>query len=44
MLPPEHMRQLYEVLQEAGSRSVVWTEFPEGSHMEAYELCRQEYW
>lgn len=44
MLPPEHMLQLYNVLKAAGSKRVVWTEFPTGNHMETYELCRQEYW
>jgi hypothetical protein len=44
MLPPEHMLQLYNVLKAAGSKRLVWTEFPTGNHMETYELCRQEYW
>lgn len=44
MLPPEQMRRLFDILQAAGSKRVVWTEFPEGTHMEAYEVCRQEYW
>ena len=44
MLPPEQMRRLYDVLQAAGSKRVVWTEFAQGTHMEAYEICRAEYW
>lgn len=44
MLPPEQMRQLYERLQQAGAKRAVWTEFPDGTHMEAYDICRQQYW
>jgi fermentation-respiration switch protein FrsA (DUF1100 family) len=44
MLPPEHMRRLYELVKEAGSERVVWVEFPEGTHMDAYEVCRAQYW
>lgn len=44
MLPPQQMRQLYDILTAAGSKRVVWTEFPTGNHMETYELCRQQYW
>lgn len=34
MLPPEQMRRLFRVLTDAGSRSLVWAEFEEGTHME----------
>lgn len=44
MLPPEQMRRLFDILTSAGGKRVVWTEFPEGTHMEAYEVCRAEYW
>lgn len=44
MLPPEHMLRLFEVLKEGGATSVVWAEFPEGDHMQTYELCAKEYW
>mmetsp|Transcript_5735 Transcript_5735/g.16410 ORF Transcript_5735/g.16410 Transcript_5735/m.16410 type:complete len:339 (-) Transcript_5735:264-1280(-) len=44
MLPPEQMRRLFTLLTEAGSRSLVWAEFEEGNHMEAYDICRAQYW
>ena len=44
MLPPSQMRQLFEAVKSVGSSSVVWAEFPEGTHMEAYDLCRAQYW
>ena len=44
MLPPAQMRALYEAVKAAGSDSVVWVEFPEGTHMDAYEVCRAQYW
>lgn len=44
MLPPAQMRTLYDAVKAAGSSSVVWIEFPEGTHMEAYDLCRAQYW
>ena len=44
MLPPVQMRQLYDAVKDAGSVSAVWVEFPEGDHMQAYDLCEAEYW
>lgn len=44
MLPPVHMSRLFQVLQNGGARSAVWVEFPNGDHMQTYELCAQEYW
>ena len=39
MLPPEQMRRLFRVLTDAGSRSLVWAEFEEGTHMEVQPLA-----
>ena len=44
MLPPIQMRQLFDAVKEAGSTSAVWTEFPTGNHMEAFDICRAQYW
>ena len=44
MLPPAQMRQLFDAVKEAGSTSVVWTEFPTGNHMESFDTCRAHYW
>lgn len=44
MLPPIQMRMLYDAVKAAGSSSAVWIEFPEGDHMQAYDLCREQYW
>ena len=44
MLPPAQMRQLFDAVKEAGSMSAVWTEFPNGNHMESFDICRAQYW
>ncbi len=44
MLPPIQMQQLFDAVKEAGSTSAVWTEFPTGNHMEAFDICRAQYW
>lgn len=44
MIPSSQMRELYDTVKSAGSSSVVLTEFSEGTHMEAYDLCRAQYW
>ena len=40
MLPPVQMQQLFNAVKEAGSTSAVWTEFPNGNHMESFDICR----
>lgn len=44
MIPPAQMRELFETVRSAGSTSAVFAEFSEGTHMEAYDLCRAQYW
>ena len=44
MLPPAQMRQLFDAVKEAGSTSAVWTDFPNGNHMESFDICRAQYW
>lgn len=41
MVPFKQMQQLYRAVR---SRSCVWVEFPDASHMDAYHVDRHIYW
>ncbi|KAK9832839.1 hypothetical protein WJX81_005824 [Elliptochloris bilobata] len=44
VLPPVHMRQLYEAVGGPACTTCQWVEFPEAHHMDTYEVAAQEYW
>ena len=44
IVPPAHMRALYEEVGGSGNSLVTWVEFPEAHHNDTYEVAAAQYW
>ena len=44
IVPPSHMRALYEEVGGAANGNCTWVDFPDAHHNDTYEVAAARYW
>ena len=44
IVPPSHMRALYEEVGGAANGNCTWVDFPQAHHNDTYEVAAARYW